>query len=238
MAFNLVWDAVGARKFETGVDRGVLYPQEKGTYPAGYAWNGLSAVTEKPSGAESTAIYADNMKYLNLLSNEDFAASVEAYTYPEEFAPCNGESQPVPGLRITQQNRKAFGMSYRTLIGNDTEGTDFGYLIHLVYGANAAPSEKNNQTVNESPEATTMSWELSTTPVAITAVDPTTGKVYKPSAHLIVDSTTLDASKLAALENILYGSGETAARLPDPDEVIALLSGTTNTEQTEQTTQS
>lgn len=234
MAFNIVWDAVGARKFETGVDRGVLYPQEKGLYPVGHAWNGLSAVTEKPSGAESTAIYADNMKYLNLLSNEDFAATVEAYTYPEAFAPCNGEAQPVAGLRITQQNRKAFGMSYRTLIGNDTDGTDYGYLIHLIYGANAAPSEKNNQTVNESPEATTMSWELSTTPVAITAIDPSTGKVYKPSAHLIVDSTTLDATKLAELEKILYGSGDTSARLPSPDEVIALLSGNTNTEQTTQ----
>lgn len=225
MAFKLVWDAVGARKYETGVDRGVLYPQEQGEYPAGYAWNGLAAVTEKPSGAESTAVYADNMKYLNLISNEDFAATVEAYTYPDEFAPCNGEAQPVAGLRITQQTRKAFGMSYRTLIGNDTEGTDYGYLIHLVYGANAAPSEKNNQTVNESPEATTMSWELSTTPVAITAINPLTNKVFKPSAHLIVDSTTLSAEKLTALEAILYGSGETAARLPDPDEVIALLSG-------------
>lgn len=234
MAFKLVWDAVGARKYETGVDRGVLYPQEQGAYPAGYAWNGLAAVTEKPSGAESTAVYADNMKYLNLISNEDFAATVEAYTYPDEFAPCNGEAQPVAGLRITQQTRKAFGMSYRTLIGNDTEGTDYGYLIHLVYGANAAPSEKNNQTVNESPEATTMSWELSTTPVAITAINPLTNKVFKPSAHLIVDSTTLSAAKLAELENILYGSGETAARLPSPDEVITLLSAA----EPKQTTQS
>lgn len=213
---KIVWDKIGERLFETGLDHGVLFPAgDNGSYESGVAWNGLSAMNEKPSGAEVTAIYADNIKYLNLMSAEDFSATAEAYTYPPEFEPCDGSVEVAPGVIITQQNRKHFGLSYRTLVGNDVVGQELGYKIHLVYGGLASPSEKNRQTVNDSPEAITFSWEISTTPVEVPG--------YKPTAHLIIDSTKTDAAKLAALENILYGSADTEPRLPLPSEVIQLL---------------
>ena len=222
---KLTWDNIGERLFETGVDHGVLYPRTNtGTYPTGVAWNGLVNVSESPSGAESNPNYADNLKYLDLVSDEEFGFSIEAYTYPDEFGECDGSAEPVEGLELTQQPRKAFGFSYRTLIGNDTEGRDYGYKIHLVYDALAAPSEKERGTVNDSPEAATFSWECSTTPVAVTAINPKTGKPYKPTAHLVINSTKLDSKKLAQLETMLYGGTEegSVAHLPTPDEVIAL----------------
>ena len=222
---KLVWDKTGERLYETGVKNGVLYPLDttKGTYPLGVAWNGLTAVTESPSGAEATALYADDIKYLNLLSNEEFGATIEAYTYPDEFAVCDGSASPTAGLYVNQQARKAFGMCYRSVLGNDEENNDHGYKLHIIYNALAAPSEKNYQTINDSPEAITFSWEVSTTPVAVTG--------YKPTAHLVIDSTKVDATKLAALETILYGKDATTepaseavvARLPLPDEIISLL---------------
>lgn len=215
---RLKWDQVGERRYETGVDRGVLYVQSDGTYPTGVAWSGLTTVTESPSGAEATALYADNIKYLNLLSNEDFACTIEAYTAPDEFAECDGRAALAKGVSITQQKRKMFGFSYRTKIGNDVAGDDFGYQIHLVYGCLAAPSEKSRATVNDSPEATTMSWEVSTTPVNVEG--------FKPTAHVIIDSTTADPTKLAAFEDILYGKdGEPSKtpRLPLPEEVATLM---------------
>lgn len=222
MSFKLEWDKIGERTYETGVDRGVLYPQVSGAYSNGVAWNGLTKVSENPSGAEPTALYANNRKYLELMSNEEFAATIEAYTYPDEFAECDGSAELAPGVMITQQPRKSFGLSYRTLIGNDTEGTEYGYKLHLVYGAKAKPSSKENNTVNDSPEAATMSWETSTTPVDVEG--------HKPTAHLIIDSTKVDPSKLSALEDILYGkagNGESAveARLPLPNEVYTLIAG-------------
>ena len=223
--FKLNWDATGEKIWETGLDRGVLYPMDTtGAYPNGVAWNGLISVSESPSGAEANPFYADNIEYANVRSVEKFGATVEAYTYPDEFAACNGEAELVTGVRIGQQKRQAFGMAYRTKIGNDIEGEDLGYKIHLVYGATAAPSEKNRQTVNESPELMTMSWELSTTPVIVPG--------FKPTAHLEIDSRTVSAKKLAAFEEILYGTkgtegtgGTTAkeARLPLPSEVATLL---------------
>lgn len=221
---KLVWDKTGERLYETGVKQGVVYPQNaEGTYPKGAAWNGLTAVTESPSGAESTALYADDIKYLNLVSNEEFGGTIEAYTYPDEFAPCNGSVEAAPGVNLGQQPRKQFGLCYRTGLGNDTEGYDHGYKLHLVYGALAAPSESAYATVNDSPEAITFSWEFSTTPVSV--------KDYKPVAHLEIDSTKVDKLKLTALEEILYGKDPTTedagdgtdARLPLPDEVIELL---------------
>lgn len=221
---KLVWDKTGERLYETGVKQGVVYPQNaEGTYPKGAAWNGLTAVTESPSGAESTALYADDIKYLNLVSNEEFGGTIEAYTYPDEFAPCNGSVEAAPGVNLGQQPRKQFGLCYRTGLGNDTEGYDHGYKLHLVYGALAAPSESAYATVNDSPEAITFSWEFSTTPVSV--------KDYKPVAHLEIDSTKVDKEKLTALEEILYGKDPTTedagdgkdARLPLPDEVIELL---------------
>lgn len=221
---KLVWDKTGERLYETGVKQGVVYPQSsEGTYPKGAAWNGLTAVTESPSGAESTALYADDIKYLNLVSNEEFGGTIEAYTYPDEFAPCNGSVEAAPGVNLGQQPRKQFGLCYRTGLGNDTEGYDHGYKLHLVYGALAAPSESAYATVNDSPEAITFSWEFSTTPVSV--------KDYKPVAHLEIDSTKVDKEKLTALEEILYGKDPTTedagdgkdARLPLPDEVIELL---------------
>lgn len=213
---KLAWDKIGERLYETGVDRGVLYPQdENGAYPLGVAWNGLSNVTEKPSGAESTAVYADNVKYLDLMSAEEFGASVEAYMYPDEFKPCNGEVEVAPGVYASQQNRTPFGMSYRTLIGNDVKNNDYGYKLHLIYGAKATPSEKNYQSVNDSPEAMTLSWDVTTTPVSVEG--------FKPTAQLVIDSTKIDAVKLAALETILYGDETTDARLPLPDEVITII---------------
>lgn len=213
---KLTWDNTGERLYETGVKQGVLYPQgEGGAYPKGFAWNGLTAVTESPSGAEANPLYADNIKYLNLMSAEDFGATVEAYTYPDEFAECDGSADIAPGISIGQQKRKAFGMSYRTAIGNDVDGSDHGYKIHLIYGAMAAPSERAYATMNDSPEAITFSWELTTTPVNVTG--------FKPTAHLEINSTKVDAGKLKALEAILYGTESEEARLPLPDEIVELV---------------
>lgn len=219
---KLVWDKTGERLYETGVDRGVLYPIASGAYSKGVAWNGLTGVTESPSGAEATALYADNIKYLNLLSTEEFGATIEAYTYPDEFAECDGSASLTTGVSIGQQPRKVFGFSYRTVLGSDSEGSAHGYKIHLIYGATAAPSEKAYATVNDSPEAITFSWEVSTTPVNVTG--------FKPTASIVIDSTKCDAAKLKAFEGILYGTdaatgGGTGvdARLPLPDEVKTLL---------------
>ena len=220
---KLIWDKTGERLYETGVDHGVLYPVgANGTYPKGVAWSGLSAVTESPSGAEANNIYADNIKYLSLMSAEEFGATIEAYTYPDEFAVCDGTAEIAKGVTVGQQSRKMFGFSYRTIIGNDTDDADHGYKLHLIYGAKASPSEKNYQTVNDSPEAISLSWEVTTTPVEISAVDPSTGKAFNPTASLTIDSTKVDAEKLKAFEEILYGSEDKEARLPLPDEVIEL----------------
>lgn len=213
---KLVWDQSGKRLYETGVDHGVLYPiQTGGVYSKGVAWNGLTAVTESPSGADVNDIYADNMKYLGLVGTEKFGATVEAYTYPDEFAECDGSVELVKGATIGQQNRKVFGMVYRTVIGNDVDGNEHGYKLHLIYGATAAPSEKAYNTINEDPEAITFSWELSTTPVNVTG--------HKPTASLTIDSTKADPAKLAELEKILFGDTETEPRLPLPDEIAQLL---------------
>ncbi len=213
---KLFWDKTGERFFETGVNKGVLYPQVSGAYPKGVAWNGLTAVTESPSGAEATPLYADNIKYLNLMSAEEFGATVEAYMYPDEFAICNGEKSLVEGITIGQQTRTAFGMSYVTKIGNDQEA-EAGYKIHIIYGALAAPSEKAYATVNDSPEAITFSWELTTTPVEVTG--------GKPTATVVIDSTKVSAEGLAALEAVLYGSESEEARLPLPDEIATIVNG-------------
>ena len=221
---KLVWDQTGERYYETGVKQGVLYVQTTGgAYGTGVAWNGITAVTESPSGAEATALYADDIKYLNLMSAEEFGATIEAYTYPKEFAQCDGSADLVEGVSIGQQKRTAFGLCYRTTIGNDTEGNEHGYKLHIIYNALAAPSEKAYATINDSPEAITFSWELTTTPVAV--------KGFKPTASITIDSTKVDADKLTALEAILYGSdGESGdARLPLPDE-IATLMGAESTE--------
>ena len=216
---KLVWDKTGERLYETGVKKGVLYPMDaQGAYPKGVAWNGLTNVTESPSGAEATALYADDIKYLNLMSNEEFGGTIEAYTYPDEFAECDGSASLATGVYIGQQPRKTFGFSYCTTIGNDVESNAHGYKLHLVYGALASPSEKAYATINDSPEAITFSWEFSTTPVNVTG--------FKPTACLTIDSTKVDAEKLAALEKILYGddTGEaTTARLPLPDEVAQVM---------------
>lgn len=213
---KLVWDPFGKHLYETGVDHGVLYPiQTGGVYSKGVAWNGLTAVTESPSGADVNDIYADNMKYLGLVGAEKFGATVEAYTYPDEFAECDGSVELVKGATIGQQNRKVFGMVYRTVIGNDVDGNEYGYKLHLIYGATAAPSEKAYNTINEDPEAITFSWELSTTPVNVTG--------HKPTASLTIDSTKADPTKLAELEKILFGDTETEPRLPLPDEIAQLL---------------
>lgn len=212
---KLVWDQTGERFYETGVKNGVLYVQENGAYPKGVAWNGLTAVTESPSGAEATALYADDIKYLNLYSAEEFGGTIEAYTYPEEFGVCNGEAELAAGVTIGQQARKAFGLCYRTAIGNDTDGNDHGYKLHLVYGAMASPSEKGYATINDSPEAITFSWEFTTTPVSVDG--------FKPTACITVDSTKVAPEKLAALEALLYGGESQEAKLPLPDEVAALL---------------
>ena len=213
---KLFWDKIGERFYETGVNKGVLYPQVKGAYPKGVAWNGLTAVTESPSGAEATPLYADNIKYLNLMSAEEFGATVEAYMYPDEFAVCNGEKSLVEGITIGQQARTAFGMSYVTKVGNDTN-PEAGYKIHIIYNALAAPSEKAYATVNDSPEAITFSWELTTTPVEVTG--------GKPTATVVIDSTKVSAEGLAALEAVLYGSESEEARLPLPDEIASIVNG-------------
>ena len=213
---KLVWDTTGERYYETGVKNGVLYVQTGGAYPNGVAWNGLTAVTESPSGAEATALYADDIKYLNLMSNEEFGATIEAYTYPDEFAACDGSAALVDGVMLGQQNRSTFGLCYRTSLGNDTEGSDYGYKLHLIYGCLAAPSEKAYATINDSPEAITFSWEVSTTPVEVTG--------YKPTSCITIDSTKVEPAKLAALEKVLYGDTDTEARLPLPDEIASIMS--------------
>lgn len=213
----LQWDLVGERVYETGVDHGVLYIPTAGVYDNGVAWNGLTSVNETPSGAEATPQYADNIKYLNLISAEELGLTVEAFTYPDEFAVFDGVAAPQPGVLIGQQNRGVFGLSYRTLIGNDIEGTDHGYKLHLVYGCQATPSEKAYNTVNDTPEAITFSWTVSTTPVAVTG--------YKPTSMITIDSTVVDPAELAALEDLLYGTVADDPQLPLPDAVIALFPG-------------
>lgn len=213
----LTWDEVGERLYETGVDHGVLYiPNATGIYDTGVAWNGLTTVTESPSGAEPNAQYADNIKYLNLISAEEFGCTIEAFTYPEEFAQCDGTAVPEPGVAVGQQGRKMFGLSYRTRVGNDVEGTEFGYKLHLVYGCQASPSEKAYATINDSPEAIAFSWEVTTTPVPVTDM--------KPTSLIVIDSTVVDPTDLASLEALLYGA-TVAAALPTPDAVIALFAG-------------
>ena len=227
---KLVWDQTGDRLYETGVKNGVLYIPTNGVYSTGVAWNGLTAVTESPSGAEATPLYADDIKYLNLLSTEEFGATIEAYTYPDEFAQCDGSVSLVEGVYVGQQPRKTFGLCYRTTLGNDVNGNDYGYKLHIIYGCLAAPSEKAYATINDSPEAITFSWEVTTTPVNVTGA--------KPTASITIDSTkfsdTAGKAKLAALEQILYGKDPTTdggtdganARLPLPDEIKTLMSPT------------
>jgi hypothetical protein len=220
---KLSWDNTGERLYETGVDHGVLYiPDANGVYDNGVAWNGLTTVTESPSGAEATALYADNMKYLNLISAEEFGATLEAYTCPDEFFQFDGVASPVDGVHVGQQSRRAFGLSYRTRIGNDVSGSDFGYKLHLIYNATAAPSEKAFATINDSPEAITLSWTLTTTPISA-------GTGLKPTAQLTIDSTKVDADALQELEDALYGTAGVDPRLPTPAEVLAMFSGTVAT---------
>lgn len=212
---RLVWDQTGERLYETGVKYGVLYVQEGGIYPKGVAWNGLTAVTESPSGAEATPLYADDIKYLNLVSAEEFGATIEAYTYPEEFMVCDGSASLMEGVYIGQQSRKAFGLCYRTVVGNDVVNNEYGYKLHLIYGALAAPSEKAYAAINDSPEAITFSWEVTTTPVSVNG--------FKPTASVTIDSTKCSAEKLKALEAILYGSEDAEPRLPMPDEIVTIM---------------
>ena len=210
---KLIWDATGERLFETGVSQGVLYVQEGGVYPKGVVWNGLTAVTESPSGAEATPLFADDIKYLNLISAEEFGATIEAYMYPDEFMQCDGSASIATGVYIGQQSRKTFGLSYKTVVGNDVDVNN-GYKLHIIYGALAAPSEKAYSTINDSPEAITFSWEVKTTPVNVTG--------HKPTASLVIDSTKVDSAKLEELEAIMYGSAENEARLPLPDEIAGI----------------
>ena len=219
----ITWHDAGTRKYEVGVEKGVLYPiSDAGAYTTGVAWNGLSAVNESPSGAEETKVYADNIKYLGLMSAEEYAATIEAYYYPDEFAECNGEADLVDGVTIGQQTRKKFGFSYVTKLGNEVKGENYGYILHLVYGCVASPSERNHQTINDSPEASTMSWEVSTTPVEVGTIN---GVSYKPTATVNIDSTKVNAAKLTALEGILYGSANSdGPRLPLPGEIYTLFS--------------
>ena len=215
----LVWDETGKKLFETGVSNVALYPQDStGIYGTGVAWNGVTNISESPSGAEATTLWANNGKYLNLYSVEEYASSIEAYTYPDEFAECDGSAEIAKGVSIGQQTRKSFGLAYKTLIGSDTDGNDHGYKLHLVYGCKAAPSERSHATVNDSPEALSFSWEISTTPVSVTG--------HKPTASVEIDSTKVNAEKLAAFEKILFGSDTAAARLPLPDEVAELFAVT------------
>lgn len=218
MAQILSWDDVGERFYESGVDHGVLFPRiANGTYPLGVAWNGLVNVSENPSGGEANPFYADNIKYLNLLSVEELGLTIEAYTYPDEWAPCDGSEEPVTGVMLSQQGRQTFGLCYRTVVGNDVDGNELGYKLHLVYGCSASPTEKGYGTINDNPEAIQFSWEVTTIP------EPVTG--YKPTALITIDSRTADPTKLAALEVILYGDdvGPTDPRLPQPDEIITLM---------------
>lgn len=213
---KIVWDQIGERFYETGVKNGVLYVQnDEGNYENGVAWNGLTAVTESPSGAEATALYADDIKYVNLMSAEEFGATIEAYTYPDEFEACDGSASLMAGITIGQQPRKAFGLCYKTVVGNDVQGNALGYKIHLIYGAKAAPSERAFQTINDSPEAITFSWELTTTPVNVAG--------FQPTANLVIDSTKVAPEALAKIEAKLFGSDEEEATLLLPDEVVALI---------------
>ena len=213
---KLVWDQAGQKFFETGVSNGVLYVSDgQGGYLDGVAWNGLTSVAENPSGAESNPVYADNIKYLNIISAEEFGATIEAYTYPDEFMECDGSAQVVAGVNIGQQARKSFGISYRTRVGNDVAGDNLGYKIHVIYNCQAAPSGKTYSTVNESPEAITFSWEVTTTPVPVEG--------YRPTATVVFDSTKLDAEKMAAVEEALYGSADSDASLPSIEELLALV---------------
>lgn len=213
---KIVFDQSGERFYETGVKNGVLFVQnENGEYGNGVAWNGLTAITESPSGAEATPLYADDIKYVELTSAEEFGATIEAYTYPEEFEACDGSASLVEGITIGQQDRVAFGLCYKTVLGNDVRGNDLGYKIHLIYGAKAAPSERAFQTINDSPEAITFSWEITTTPVNVTG--------FKPTANLVIDSTKVDPDKLALLEAKLFGSESEEPTLPLPDEIVALM---------------
>lgn len=215
---KIKWDETGKRLYETGVEQGVLYVQdETGNYPKGVPWNGLISVTESPSGAEATPLYANDNKYVELTSNEEFGATIEAYTYPDDFEVCDGSGELAKGVTIGQQPRKPFGLSYKTIIGNDVKNNDHGYKLHLIYGAKAAPSEKAYSTINDSPEAITLSWEITTTPVNVSG--------FKPTAHLEIDSTAVDKEKLTQLEAMLYGADETEAKLPLPDEVAKLFKG-------------
>ncbi len=236
---KIKWDQTGEKLWEVGVDRGVVFPMSGNSYGKGAGWNGLTAVNESPSGAEETELWADNQKYGGLMSAEKFGATIEAYMYPDEFADCDGSKEVVAGVSVKMQTRKAFGFSYRTLIGNDVDDKDHGYIIHLVYGCKAQPSEKSRSTVNDSPDVGTFSWTVTTTPAPITAVDPDTGKPYKATSHIEINSLKVDATKLAAFEDILYGTdgngGNTSTvptggvnagtdpRLPLPDEVFQLL---------------
>ena len=214
---RLTWDNTGERLFEAGVKNGVLYPiQAEGKYTKGVAWNGLISVTESPSGAEATALYADDIKYVNLLSNEEFGATIEAYTYPDEFAECDGSGTLADGVLLGQQKRKVFGLCYRTTIGNDVDGNDHGYKLHLVYGCLAAPSEKAYSTINDNPDAITFSWEVTTTPVNVTG--------FKPTSQITIDSTKVAKEKMTAIEALLYGSENKEPSLPLPDELAAVLS--------------
>lgn len=218
----LTWDQVGEKLYETGVDHGVLYiPDATGVYNAGFSWNGLTTVTESPSGAEPAPQYADNIKYLNLVAAEEFGGTIEAFTYPDEFAQCDGTATPQAGVYLGQQGRRVFGLSYRSRRGNDTEGTEHGYKLHLVYGALAAPSEKGYSTINDSPEAIAFSWDFSTTPVPVT-VTGANDEELKPTALITIDSTKVDAAALTALETELYGAADAAPSLPLPDEVIGM----------------
>lgn len=220
---KIVWDKTGEHFYETGVKNCVLYIPTEGVYSKGVAWNGITAITESPSGAEATALYADDIKYLNLYSVEEFGATIEAYTYPDEFAECDGSAELVAGVKIGQQARKPFGLCYRTTIGNDTDGNGHGYKLHIIYGAMASPSEKSYNTINDSPEAVTFSWELTTTPVNVAGA--------KPTASITIDSTKVAKQKLAALEEVLYGkdgtgsdhTGAAEPRLPLPDEIKTIM---------------
>lgn len=212
----LVWDQTGEKKYETGIDKGVLYPIDaQGKYSKGVAWNGLTGVTESPEGAEATSLYADNVKYLSLYSAEEFGGTIEAYTYPDEFEKCDGSEEIATGVTIGQQNRSIFGLCYRTIIGNDVKANDYGYKLHIVYGAQCSPSEKPYETVNDSPEAITLSWEFSTTPVPVTG--------HKPTATVTINSTKTSAAAMAAIEKILYGDEDKEARLPLPDEIATIM---------------
>lgn len=219
---RIIWDKIGERFYTTGVDRGVLYPQKSGAYPKGVGWSGLTNVSATPSGAEDNAYYADNIKYLTIRGAEDFGGTIECYFYPDEWESCNGEASATDGVVLSQQSRNTFGFSYRSLIGNDTDGIDHAYQIHLVYGASASPSEVSSGTVNESPEPSTLSYEFTTTPVPVSVTGPD-GRTFKPTAHITIDSRKCDATKLKDLEDVLYGTEDVEPRLPMPDEVITMM---------------